>query len=125
MSALTQYQISHSERIIKVTLTGEWNPAIDLRYMSELSDAIKTINRKKWALLVDFSQCHIHANNIASAISDSIYTDRRNQALEVWVVNRADQGDFLLNFGSTRDIKIHKCFCWSEGHRYLQKHGFH
>ena len=124
MSTSAHYQISVKNKVISARLTGDWHPAIDLMYMAELGDRIKSINNKQWALLVDMSECHIHANNIASAIADNLDTDRRNQSLEVWVVKHPEQGDFLMNFGSTKKAKIHKCFSTSEGHKHLHRNGF-
>lgn len=124
MNRPASFQITARDRVIEAKLVGEWNPAIDLMYMAELSDAIQKANRKKWAMLIDMSECHIHSNNIAGAISNTLETDRRNQAFEVWVVKHADQGDFLLNFGTTRKVKIHKCFCASEGKKHLERQGF-
>lgn len=119
-----QYAIDTQNKVIQVTLQGDWNPVIDLRYMSELADSVKRINNKKWALLVDMSQCHIHANNIAGQFANSLSTDRRNQISEVWVVNRADQGDFFHHFGSTSQVKVHKCFSVQEAYQHLEKQGF-
>lgn len=117
------YQITFANRVIEINLSGDWNPVIDLMYMAELSEVINKANRKKWATIIDMSECHIHANKIASSIADTLVTDRRNQLLEVWVVNHAEQGDFLLNFGSTSKVKIHKCFCIQEARKHLQKYG--
>lgn len=125
MSSPASYQITTNGRVIEAKIRGDWNPGIDLMYMAELGDAIQKANRKQWAMLIDMSDCHIHSNNIAGAISNALETDRRNQSLEVWVVKHPDQGDFLLNFGSTRKVKIHKCFCASEGKKYLERQGFH
>ncbi len=118
------YSITTQHKVIQVILKGEWNPVIDLRYMCELADTVRTVNNKKWSLMVDMSQCHIHANNIAGQYANSLSTDRRNQLSEVWVVNRADQGDFFLQFGNTSQIKVHKCFSRKEGQLYLERQGF-
>lgn len=118
------FEITTHNKVICVTLRGDWHPSIDLCYMSELSDVIKQVNNKNWALLVDMQDCHIHANNIASQFANNLNTDRRNQTQEVWIVDRADQGDFLLSFGSTAQVKVHKCFSLKEGCNFLQKQGF-
>lgn len=118
------FDISTHNKVICVTLRGDWHPVIDLCYMSQLSDTIKRVNHKTWALLVDMRECHIHANNIAGQFANSLDTDRRNQSQEVWLVDRADQGDFLLGFGSTKQVKVHKCFSVKESCNFLQKHGF-
>lgn len=121
MSTTASYQITTNDNILEVKLNGEWHPAIDQEYMSALADSIRQVNSKKWAMLIDMSQCHIHANNISNSIVDELNTNRRNQLAEVWVVSHADQGDFLLNFGSSLKMKVHKCFCVSEGKKYLQR----
>ena len=124
MSTTASYQINANNRIIEVKISGEWHPAIDVEYMNALAESIHQTNHQKWAMLVDMSDCHIHANNISNSITDELNTNRRNQDAEVWVVNHADQGDFLLNFGSSLNVKVHKCFCPDEGKKYLQKKGF-
>ncbi|BDX08304.1 hypothetical protein [Planctobacterium marinum] len=119
-----RFDITTHDKVICVTLRGDWHPVIDLCYMSQLSDMIKRVNNKTWALLVDMRDCHIHANNIAGQFANSLNTDRRNQTQEVWIVDRADQGDFLLSFGSTNKVKVHKCFSLKESCNFLQKQGF-
>lgn len=118
-----RYQIQIQNKVIYVALRGDWHPAIDLAYLSELTEAIRSVRNKKWALLVDMRECHIHANNVAGQYAE-MSADRRNQAQEVWIVDRADQGDFFLNLGSTAQLKVHKCFSLADGESYLMRQGF-
>lgn len=117
------YQIQIRNKVIYAIMRGDWHPAIDLAYLSELAEAIRAVRNKKWALLVDMRECHIHANNVAGQYAD-MSADRRNQVQEVWIVNRADQGDFFLNHGSTATLKVHKCFSLADSENYLMRQGF-
>lgn len=70
----------------------------DLKYLSELGEAMQQMRGNTWAVLVDMRGWLVPKSVSESPLKARLILDRRNQKLEYWIVDDISQGDDLLPF---------------------------
>ena len=82
------YQITKTGNILHVVLSGNWDLALEIKYLTELSAAIETVRHNPWGLLVDMRQWklpQISDDTIEENLA-KVHISRRNQRCECWIV---------------------------------------
>ncbi|MBT0586277.1 hypothetical protein [Alteromonas oceanisediminis] len=102
------FTINRFDNIIAVRLTGDWNQAIDLRYLSELGVVMQRMRQSTWGVLVDFRQWTVGPAVIAQNVNYSLHFDRRNQTSECWLVNDDAQARHLEFFFKDLPFSPHR-----------------
>lgn len=95
------YFIQRIADVLYVKLQGEWDLAIDIAYLTTLSDEIRKMRTSKrpWGMLVDMQAWQMtHFVNQSQQQTANIVLDRRNQRCECWLVNDDQQATELESF---------------------------
>lgn len=99
------FQIERFDTVIAAKLNGQWNSAIDLKYLSELGAAMQRMRQNTWVIIVDLRDWYVEDTERTKNTNYSLHLDRRNQIGECWIVREQSQAKHLDPFFETLEFK--------------------
>lgn len=121
---LPNYQVVLAKNLIKVTLEGDWDNKTDLNYLNELSAAMRQLRNVPWGLLVDMRGWIVSPEMVEFKHKTIFHMDRRNQAVECWIVDNMDQGAHLIHFIEKAKIPLKRTTSVESARLWLNQYGF-
>lgn len=120
----TSYRVITTTNLIKVSLEGVWNSAIDIAYLTELSLAMRAMRTNPWGLAVDMRGWFVPEEVRRFKEKTAIHLDRRNQQAECWLVDDMAQANHLSDYIEKAGVPFKRCLDVSSANIWLAQYGF-
>lgn len=118
------YRVITTGNLIKADIEGLWDAASDVGYLTQLSEAMRQLRNKPWALVVDMRGWVVTEQMRNFKQTNIAYLDRRNQKLECWIVDDYAQGSHLFHYVEHSDILFKRCLTVDAANSWLSQYGF-
>ena len=95
-----RYEITHVGHLLHVVLSGNWDLALEIKYLTELASAIDAVRHNPWGMLVDMREWKLPSVTDESIKENlaNVHISRGNQRCECWIVRDEAQASQLQPF---------------------------
>lgn len=124
MPAPASFQINIANNTIHVQLRGEWDLATDIDYLNQLSQAMRRCHNRPWALVVDMRGWLVPEEILNFKSKINLQIDRRNQAVECWLVDDMVQGNHVIHFIEKAGVHFKRFLDEESANTWLSEYGF-
>jgi len=90
------YSIKKVESLILIRTTGEWTLALDIAYLSELSETFRIARGKPFNVFVDMRGLNVSQDVKDATIQKNLFLNRRSQRSEYWLTDSLVDTEYLL-----------------------------
>lgn len=113
------FHISKHSNLIHADINGVWNITTDMDYLNELASTMQSMRGNPWAMVIDMRGWFVPEEMKRFKRKTAIHLDRRNQKLECWIVDNAEQGNHLKAFVEAANIPFKQFTDTAEAEKWL------